>query len=304
MSFLMKKNTLFIVGRMPPPVGGVTSFNIQIQALLDSLGQPTKLIEGVRDILSAVNPNQRKHVLLSLSHRLAIFLIATCCRTFGHSVAVIIHGDIERGSQTNTLIARLISLVSNYTIVLNKSSYHYLGENRKVLCLGTNLAHESQADSDSLSSKRTYITYAHRKEVDSRGRDIYGISFLYSFFSKSDKQLVIIDPSNSYKHLKDNENIRIYRSSVNVNEFLGPKFIYLRNTSTDGDSLFVHEAMNRGSIVIASDIVSRPPGVLLMRYSNESDLKRQLETAKNYIPPTPTSHYNQWSEFLLDFCNE
>ena len=301
----MRKSALLLIGRMPPPVGGVTSFNLQIQALLDSLEQPTEHVEGALDLLYAVKPNQRKNVLLSLSNRPVIFLTAACFRVFGHSVATIIHGDIERGSRANTLIVRFISLISHYTIVLNESSYRYLGHSPTVLCLGTNISQESQANSsDSVFSKSTYITYAHRKEVDSQGRDIYGIPFLYSYFSKGDKKLVIIDPSNSYKHLKASDNIRIYRNAVNVSEFLGPEFIYLRNTSTDGDSLFVHEAMNRGSIVIASDVVSRPPGVLLMGYSNEADLERQLEVAKNYKPPTPTSHYNQWSEFLLQFCSQ
>lgn len=301
----MNEIDLYLLGRTPPPIGGVTSFNLQILELLNTEQRPAvKHIGDPIDLLSSITPVRRKNFLVSISNRPIILLTTIFLRLLRHNVATIIHGDIERGNRHYALLVKAIALFSNYIIVLNESSYRYLHAKQNIILLGTNLAPEQQTICPERPAKRkTHFTYAHRKEFDSDGKDIYGILFLYSYFSKSGAELVILDPSNSYHHLKPLDNIRIYRTPVQVEEFLGPNFIYLRNTSTDGDSLLVHEAMNKGTIVVASDVVSRPPGVLLMGYNSESDLKMQLDIAADYQTPKPTSHYKEWVTFLRKFSN-
>ena len=299
----MTQNQIYLIGRMPPPFGGVTSFNVQVQDLFKGVGGDMSHVKSLGRLLSLVNPKEKKNILVSISNRFAILIATMVLKLFGHNVAIVIHGDIERGNKINAHLAKGIAFFSNYTIVLNNSSYQYLGSHPKVLCLGTNLAPDREPNNSvSNSNKKTCVTYASRKKTDLHGREIYGIGFLYSFFSKIGRDLIILDPSNDFEDLESTEHIQIHREPVQVSDFVGADFIYIRNTSTDGDSLLVHEAMNAGSVVIASNVVSRPPGVLLMNYNSESQLKKQLDNAVSCTTPKPTSHHQEWADFLLHFC--
>ena len=45
--------------------------------------------------------------------------------------------------------------------------------------------------------------------------------------------------------------------------------IYVRPTSTDGDSVAVREVIDEGTIVIASDVCVRPEGVIVYKYGDD-----------------------------------
>lgn len=63
------------------------------------------------------------------------------------------------------------------------------------------------------------------------------------------------------------DNIRTLWKSVDV---------YVRPTSTDGDSVAVREALDEGISVIASDVCDRPEGVIVYKYGNEDELYDKL----------------------------
>lgn len=48
--------------------------------------------------------------------------------------------------------------------------------------------------------------------------------------------------------------------------------VYIRPTTTDGDSLAVREVMDCGANVVASDVCSRPDGVILYEWNNKESL--------------------------------
>ena len=48
--------------------------------------------------------------------------------------------------------------------------------------------------------------------------------------------------------------------------------IYIRPTSTDGDSVAVREVLDEGATVIASDVCERPDGVITYKFGNDDDL--------------------------------
>ena len=47
--------------------------------------------------------------------------------------------------------------------------------------------------------------------------------------------------------------------------------VFIRNTSTDGDSLSIHEALSKGVITYATDVVQRPVGVISYGQLTELD---------------------------------
>lgn len=52
--------------------------------------------------------------------------------------------------------------------------------------------------------------------------------------------------------------------------------IYVRPTSTDGDSVAIREALDEGTIVIASDVCKRPEGVITYKFGDEKDLLQKI----------------------------
>lgn len=56
--------------------------------------------------------------------------------------------------------------------------------------------------------------------------------------------------------------------------------VFVRNTSTDGDSISVREALYLGLKALCTDVVDRPNGVILFKYNDEQSLKRALGNVK------------------------
>ena len=48
--------------------------------------------------------------------------------------------------------------------------------------------------------------------------------------------------------------------------------VYIRPTSTDGDSVAVRDALAEGAHVIASDVCDRPTGTIVYSYNNDEEL--------------------------------
>ena len=294
--------TLTILGKIPPPPGGVTAFNKNLLALAKNAGINSEMLKPSFTSLIQVLLRKKTSVLISMNNRLIILCVVWLARIRGHSVASIVHGNVDNGRLFSVPLVKLATVAANQYVVLNNQSLGQLKNFKGVVRLGTNLL-ESQPraldipDIDDV----TFVTYAHRCEVDVLGRDIYGLPFLYTYFSESKHGLIILDINNNYPNLEETNNIRIIRQPVDMATYLGPKFVYLRNTSTDGDSLLVHEALSANSRVIASDVVSRPPGVLQMRYNDPESLKDCICRLAHHTNPTPTNDRSDWLEFLALF---
>jgi glycosyltransferase involved in cell wall biosynthesis len=67
-------------------------------------------------------------------------------------------------------------------------------------------------------------------------------------------------------------NILFLTGNHSFFEVLKMSNCFIRNTSTDGDSLSIKEALYIGLPVIATDCVSRPKGVKLINYNDISSL--------------------------------
>ncbi|HTN85610.1 MAG TPA: glycosyltransferase family 4 protein [Sorangium sp.] len=71
--------------------------------------------------------------------------------------------------------------------------------------------------------------------------------------------------------------------------------VFLRPTTTDGDSVTVREAAYLHKQIIASDCVARPEGAALFETGNASSLRRAIERAlsdRSYGQPSPGSEDN------------
>jgi glycosyltransferase involved in cell wall biosynthesis len=133
--------------------------------------------------------------------------------------------------------------------------------------------------------KKVVSTNAYNISYDKSGNDTYGIGFLVEFFEKSnDYTLVISDPSGNYtkmfeRKMKEGEGqntVFFINYPHSYFELLKHVDFFVRNTSTDGDALSVKEALYLGVPVLCSDVVDRPSGVRLFKYSDNDSFEIAL----------------------------
>ena len=125
-----------------------------------------------------------------------------------------------------------------------------------------------------------FVTNASRRAIAVDGKEIYGIGFLIAFFASHNAyNLVILDPNNEYAPLYENKMPRNVRFFSGENSFCGLIKLadaVIRNTSTDGDSFSVKEALFLHKPVLATDVVSRPEGTILFKYNDSESLENGI----------------------------
>lgn len=128
--------------------------------------------------------------------------------------------------------------------------------------------------------KKLFVTNASRRAFSDDGTEVYGIDFLVSFFSdRPDFHLVVLDPENEYAPFYNDslpDNVSIFSGAHSFCGLIRLADVVIRNTSTDGDSFSVKEALWLNKPVLATDIVSRPEGVVLFRYNDTSSLAEAI----------------------------
>lgn len=131
--------------------------------------------------------------------------------------------------------------------------------------------------------------YGHSFMINA-GKDIYGFETAIWVFSKIIQKaefnvglvLCIADSSNSEKISFLHEYAKSYdvedkifwqiEAIDNIRTLWHETDIYIRPTSTDGDSVAVREALDEGAVVIASDVCKRPEGVVTYNWGNDNML--------------------------------
>ena len=127
----------------------------------------------------------------------------------------------------------------------------------------------------SIATNLKEYDYFEYGKQDKYGQEIYGVSELIAFFSERPSWgLVISDPSGTYK--KKNyllpKNILILDSPHSFQKVFDYADCFIRYTSTDGDSLSIHEALDFGLSVVATDVVDRPHGVYTVKRNDMDEL--------------------------------
>lgn len=273
---------ILIIGKIPPPIGGVT---IHVSRLLDALseaGVSYKFIPlttfSVPKILFSL-PFYKAFHLHTNSVKFQI-LIVWWGNLFRRKSIVTIHGDLA-GLNNQVFSNRLKLLkMASIPIVLNQKSFLIAKErNRNVQLVSSFIFPRKQtAINDRLRAivscfrsryKFIYATNAYGMSFDGSNQEIYGIIDLISVFKdKPEYGLIISDPSSQYKQYIDQSqlyltnNILLISEEHSYFEILKCVDASIRNTSTDGDSLSVKESLVLKKLTFATDIVSRPSGII------------------------------------------
>lgn len=288
------KKKILIVGKLPPPIGGVT---IHVNRLIDSdvlkqfdvtlfdLGRLSLFKLPKYIIRSNLVHNHTSNPYFRL-------ILALFCFFFRKRLITTFHGNLGRYGDIVNLLDKLTIKLSNVPVVLNDSSLKIAKANNKSSLLITSFIPPNLSGLDDLTLRfsdverykgNVFCTNASALNYDKFGNEIYSIFKLVELFRRlDDKFLIISDPScQYYEYFLANSvvlplNIKLVTGSHCFSSVINYSNVLIRATTTDGDSISIREALFLGKPVIASNVVTRPQGCYL--YNTYEELYNILKS--------------------------
>lgn len=273
------KRKILIIGRCPPPVGGVSN---HVCRLKENLREANFESFALRDLNIHSKPSiicdilRTKIIHLHISNPFLQLVFALVCRLLLKKSIITYHGAWGRYKNAGNLAVGLSARFATIPIVQDKQSLaQAMKMNANSRQISTYLpskvmqplAPEVMNAVARLKEKRriVFCTNAWKRVFDKYGKEIYGISEMARLFAENeDLALIISDPSGEYSRSLADEfgkipsNILMLDQPHDFRSVLVTADVFIRNTTTDGVSLSIFEARNLQIPVITSDRVSRP----------------------------------------------
>lgn len=271
-------------------IGGVTMHVQRLRDYLDNNNYPYKF----RDYKS-----NKYHVLLReifrgdvvhlhVSNPVYMFLLALSSKVLRKKIILTLHGNYGRFNRWKNLLVRYAIRMATTPIVINEKTFSICKcFNKDTVLIPAFIPPQNVEklqkeildliDRLKVQGKKIFSTNAYNLSCDKEGRDTYGIDFLVDFFKESiDKALIVSDPSGNYKKRFEGvqcDAVFFINYPHSYFELLKHVDFFVRNTSTDGDALSVKEALYLGVPSLCTDVVDRPEGVGLFKYSDKESFE-------------------------------
>jgi glycosyltransferase involved in cell wall biosynthesis len=309
------KRGILILGTLPPPIGGVTIYNKRLIEHLKFNQIPFHFIDFKKMHLLSILKELKKFPIIHIhsSNPYFRFLIVFISRLFKKKIFITFHGNIGRFNFVKNLFDYISIYLSSKIFTINIESFERSKKINKnsffssafLLPFNTEPLSEDinlKIKNVSKGSTKIFCTNAFNVSFDKNKNEIYRIVDLIKLFkNKSDYSLIFSDPSSKYKvYLRENKtevpnNVLIIDEIHDFIEVIKLSDALIRFTTTDGDSISVKEALSLGKAVIASDVVSRPSGVITV--NNIEDLEIELD---NLNIDSKINFSENYSESLFD----
>lgn len=274
------KLALLMLGRLPPPIGGVTiSVENLFLALVSRKVEVGFLFSGLTrryDIAHIHAYDAKKR-----------FLLAVLAKIFAKRVVFTIHGmhfDENNWFNRQTLKLSDGAVILNDNILIQAPSLKTLPLLKVSSLLQEGLNHNTSNTCllPKVKEKPRLLLYAQHGNSFS-GQPIYGVPFVLSVLPQLVEcyQLVVVDLSHAYPEFSQFASTDVIHitSAVDFKQLLTEVDVYLRPTSKDGDSVAIREAAMFNVPVVASDVVERADGVMTYRYLDASDFLQKIDDA-------------------------
>jgi glycosyltransferase involved in cell wall biosynthesis len=310
---------ILIIGKIPPPIGGVT---IHTSRLLDYLNRErieytfyNNLNFNLLTFVYSIWKANKAHI--HIRNPFFLFVFTLLCRTLNTYSIITIHGNIYSYNKIMSFFESLAVRISNKVILLNNSSYEIaLKLNSKAVLMSafiTPIIVErlkmdiiNKINDAKLNSKMVFCTNAYSLTYDKNGNEIYGITELVDYFNDKDYIFLFIsDPKGIYydyfleKKVKINKNIKFIVGSHPFIEVIKSTDCFIRNTTTDGDSISINEALYFDKKVIATNCVNRPKTVIIYGHKTDLTLADAIDVVlKSKCEPTKNKPKNAAVELV------
>jgi len=324
MNKLEKK--IFIIGKVPPPIGGVT---IHVKRLLDILDQKeieyTFISLTKKTILNyMIKTNKNTIIHLHTSSPFIRFMFSFFNKFKKSNILLnTYHGNLGRFGILKNWMDKFSIKHSTIPIVLNNESFSIAKDinsrtrqisafippnleeplSNKINKLIVNLKKEKPL---------VFCTNASNLSFDRNKQEIYYGTFLVKLFCKDENQkfgFIFSDPSGNYKKhfesikLKPTNNIIIISKPHSFYNILKLSDCFIRATTTDGDPLSVKEALFLKKIVFASNVIERPNEVFTFTL-NTSELQHLINNINALFVNTSKEELGNSTEKIIELYAE
>lgn len=302
-----KKTRVLIVGKVPPPIGGVTVFVLRLRAKLQREGCKVSLFANKRSQFFTVSCFlilKRYDQIIVNTMSLPLLIVLYITSNIKNTIVVDHnHSRFFKSSKVFNLKRILlkkckrIDLVSqhlfdNYDLNFNNisviSPFLPPTDEEKLIAKKS----VPNALSCFLADKDVILVTSAWRFIEENGKDLYGLNFIVENCQELLKQdahiaLVICIGDPNFNTEKLNQLKIICRAFTNIYLWYGcqhswklfnSRTIYIRSTLTDGNSVSIHEANFFDSEVLASDAVERPEFVKLFPVGDGKVFQRELNT--------------------------
>lgn len=295
-----------IFGQLPPPVGGVTISIKNLTTALSSLNihneiiRPNHLLKIKSFDIGHIHYSRRTKVLLG------ILLSKLLCK----KTIMTKHGA-GFYPKTNLWDKIFLHLIDGI-IVLNDEVYHRCLHKKNLIKLPPIFEEgilNNKTNQPSYFKKENGFKYlllyaSNKAYIDNK--EVYGVHFILNLLDKFDEdiKIILLDPNAAYQ-----EDINTITSKkliyidkfVDFNALVSTVDLYIRPTTSDGNSIATLEALSAGIPVLASNVVERDKNILTYEVLNEKDFISQVKTLLS--KETPQERYKfETVQAYLDFC--
>jgi glycosyltransferase involved in cell wall biosynthesis len=272
---------VLIIGKTPPPIGGVT---IHVSRLIKSLENngwsvsyfDYKNINNYKYLFS-----KKSLVHIHISHKLLRLLFTFYFHLKGNIVINTFHGFYT----FNNIYDKLVLFFSKKSIVLNVKTYNNAVKiSQKTILIGafippvvvSPLAPDIDEIVNEFRDKYNilFCVNASNYSLNENDEDIYmGKEIVDYFANRYQYGLIFSDPSGYYTtNIYNGEpNILMLNVEHDFVNIIQISDVLIRATLKDGDSISIKEALYFGKVVFATDCVDRPEGVITFNKIEDLD---------------------------------
>ncbi|MCE6988672.1 hypothetical protein [Dyadobacter sp. CY323] len=300
--------SILILGSIPPPIGGVTT---HVSRLLANLGKSNFTRYAFCDLRNSnrlevcINILRYKTIHLHISQPFLQLGLATFCMLAGKRLLITYHGNWGRYGALGNWAINISAGLCAVPIVQNGESFRRACFwNRKAALISTHLPAPPISElADSIlhalmdfkkSYKTILCTNAWNVTFDKNGKETYGVlPIIECIENLVQTALIISDPSGQYSKYAAKMlgtlpgNVFFVSEPHDFRNILSLSDAFIRNTTTDGVSLSIHEAMELNVPVLASNAVERPVFCKTFDKINQVSFEKDIPLARNLLACGP-----------------
>jgi glycogen(starch) synthase len=292
-------NGVTLVGRLPPPTGGMATHLVDIRAMLERRGVPVVVVEPRRELrflagLCAHAPLDVVHVHAH-GHSEAAWWQVAALQAAPRCVLTIHSGQSPRFIVKNRAFVRTATLRYRAIICVSEVIRDaMLAAGASPEQLWTAPAFLAEALDDRMMPAG--VAEVRRRHAPLLSCAVapppeYGTTFIVEAFERvraahPDAALVLTGPGVRKPSLL-RPGVYLFGQLARAESLglIASCDVFVRPTLSDGDSISVREALALGRRVVATDAARRPAGVRLCRPADPAALAQAIEEALAAPPP-------------------
>jgi glycosyltransferase involved in cell wall biosynthesis len=295
MQVLLKYNErkflkILLFGSLPPRIGGVSK---SVETLMKAL-TAKKIDNSIILDFTTLKPLFRKYDIVHVHYakRWKQILGLVLGKIVGKKTIMTLHGEAFHGEEVNskfTIYTHIAAKLADGIIFLNKTAEERYKKLFPTYCILDSVFLEGISVEDipnknyiQRKDEKTYLLVYAFDKVIRKSKDVYGVDFILENINKFDDKymIILVDISKGYqedvKKVK-NDSLIYLDHEVDFMSLLLEVDIYIRPTTTDGNSVALQEALLMEKKVLASDVIPRPEGTVTFKSENFDDFNYKLE---------------------------